>query len=199
MLFVAGLRSAIQHTAHGYCDKCDKKRPAASKLTMDLTITQREKSQLDLMSIQETKFALRPVVPRKLCTLWSDLLTDVALGMADATKESEVRKALRRYLMLKAVLVKPVRGGGGHRNRNINLTEKLMTWFWQGREDEVWQTSLEIEKRRCAKRIRRKKGQAKRNLEGDLIKRMGSREELKIYTAKLLYSHQMEIISRKGA
>ena len=49
---------------------------------------------------------------------------DIALGMADATKESEARKALKRYLMLKAVLIKPVRSGAGSRNRNINLAEK---------------------------------------------------------------------------
>ena len=49
---------------------------------------------------------------------------DIALGMADATRESKARKALNRYLMLKADLIKPVRGGGGRRNRNINLAEK---------------------------------------------------------------------------
>ena len=56
---------------------------------------------------------LRRTVPRKLYTLWSDLLTDIALGLADATKESEARRALKRYLMVKAVLIQPVRGGGG--------------------------------------------------------------------------------------
>ena len=96
----------------------------------------------EFQSIQKKKFMLRRTVPRKLCTLWSDLLTDIALGMSDATKESEAWKVLRRYLMLKAVLIQPVRGGGGHRNRNINLTQKLMAAFYNGNEDDVWETSL---------------------------------------------------------
>ena len=107
-------RITMRYTVEGFCDKCDKKRPAPSRLTRDLTINQREESELELTSIQETKFILRRVIPRKLCTLWSDILTDIALGMADATKESEAWNALRRYLMLKVVLTKPVRGGGGH-------------------------------------------------------------------------------------
>ena len=106
-----------------------------------------------MVSVQKTNFRLRRVVPRKLYTLWSDLLTDIALGMADATKESEVRKALKRYLMLKAVLIQPVRGGGARRNRNVNLTEKLMFSFWKGNEDEVWQTAIEIEQTRQRKKV----------------------------------------------
>eukprot|EP00495_Collosphaeridae_sp_1-RS-2012_P000687 TRINITY_DN10644_c0_g1_i1.p1 TRINITY_DN10644_c0_g1~~TRINITY_DN10644_c0_g1_i1.p1 ORF type:complete len:90 (+),score=24.85 TRINITY_DN10644_c0_g1_i1:109-378(+) len=47
--------------------------------------------------------------------------------MADATGESEARRALRRYLMLKAVLIKPLRGGGGRWNRNTNMTD---LWFY---------------------------------------------------------------------
>ena len=90
-----------------------------------------------LMNVQKTKFTLRRAIPRKLRTLWSDLFTDIALSMADATKESEARKVLKRYLMLKAVLIKPVRGGGSRHNRNINLAEKLMESFYKGKEDEV--------------------------------------------------------------
>ena len=82
---------------------------------MDFTTSQREESTAEFMIIQETKFTLRRAVPRKLRTLWADIFTDISLGMADATKESEARKALKRYLMLKAVLIKPVRGGGGRR------------------------------------------------------------------------------------
>ena len=55
---------------------------------------------------------LRRVVPRKLGTLGSDLLTDIALEMNDVKKESEVWRALKRYLMVKAVLIQPVRSGG---------------------------------------------------------------------------------------
>ena len=116
-------RITMCYTAERLCEKCDKKRPAPSKLTQDMTTTRRQESDVELASIQEMKFTLRRVIPKKLCTLWSDILTDIALGMADATKESEARNALKRYLMLKAVLIKPVRGGGGRRNRNTNLTE----------------------------------------------------------------------------
>ena len=77
---------------------------------MNLTATQREESTAEFISIQETTFTLRRAVPMKLRTLWSDTLTDIALEIADATVESVVRHALRRYFMLKAVLVKPVRG-----------------------------------------------------------------------------------------
>ena len=96
-----------RYTADGFCDKCDKTKPNASKVVEDLTLDQREKSTTELMKIQETKFTLRRTVPRKLCTLWSDIVTDVSLGMSDATRESEARRALKRYLMLKAVLIKP--------------------------------------------------------------------------------------------
>ena len=101
--------------------------------------------------MQKTKFTLRRAVPRKLRTLWSDLFTDIALSMADATKESEARKALR-YLMLKAFLIIPVRGGGSRRNRNINLAEKLIESFYKGKQDEVWETAVEIERNRRKKR-----------------------------------------------
>ena len=128
----------------------------------DLTRDQREKSILEITSIQKTSFLLRRTIPRKLYTLWSDLLTDIALGMADATKESEARRAMR-YLMLKAVLVQPVRGGGGRRNRNVNLTERLMFSFWKGKEEEVWQIALEIEGLRRKKKVLREKRIAKKN------------------------------------
>ena len=122
----------------GFCKKCDKSRSVATTIAEDLMEDQKEKYMKEFKSIQKTKFMLRRTVPRKLCTLWSaDLLTNIALGMADATKESEAWRVLRRYLMLKAVLIQPVRGGGGHRNRNINLTQKLMAAFYNGQEDDV--------------------------------------------------------------
>ena len=141
-----------RYTAEGFCDKCDEKKPIASKVAEDLTVDQREKSTTEFLKIQETKFVLRRTVPRKLYTLWSDIVTDIALGMSDATRESEARRALKRYLMLKAVLIKPIRGGGGRYNRNVNLTERLMTSFWKGDEDEVWKTAIEIEKSRQNKK-----------------------------------------------
>ena len=128
-------RITIRCTVDGFCDKCDKKRPMAGRIVRDLTRNQREKSTAEMISIQKTNFRLRRAVPRKLYTLWSDLLTDIALGMADATKESEARRALKRYLMVKAVLIQPVRGGGARPNRNVNLTEKLMFSF--GKEERT--------------------------------------------------------------
>ena len=98
-------RIKIRCTVDGFCDKCDKKRPMAGQIVRDLTRNQREKSTAEMLSIQKTNFRLRRIVPRKLYTLWSDLLTDIALGMADAKKESEARRALKRYLMVKAVLI----------------------------------------------------------------------------------------------
>ena len=90
--------------------------------------------------------------------------------MADASKESEALRALKRYLMVKAVLIQPVRGGGGQRNRNINLTQKLMAAFFKGKEDEVWQTSMEIEHKRkesrAAQTMRRRR---KRSLSGKVL------------------------------
>ena len=132
------------------------------------------------MSIQKTKFMLRRWVPRKLCTLWSDLLTDIALGMADASKESEALRALKRYLMVKAVLIQPVRGGGGQQNRNINLKQKLMAAFFKGKEDEVWHTSMRIENKRKESRIaqtmRRRK---KRSLNGKVLHRKKKENDVK--------------------
>ena len=40
--------------------------------------------------------------------------------------------------MVKAVLLQPVRGGGGRRNRNVNQTQKLMVAFYDGKEEEVF-------------------------------------------------------------
>ena len=106
---------------------------------------------------------LRRVVPKKLCTLWSDIITDVALGMSDATRESEARMALKRCLMLKAVLIKPIRGGGGRYNRNVNSTERRMTSLWEGKEDGVWKTAVEIESCRQKKNELQRKKKTKRN------------------------------------
>lgn len=41
--------------------------------------------------------------------------------------------------------LKKVRGGGGHRNRNINLAQRLMAAFFKAKEDEVREISIEIE------------------------------------------------------
>ena len=81
--------------------------------------------------------------------------------------------------MLKAVLVKPVRGGGGHRNRNINMTEKLMTVFWKGKEEEAWQTAVGIEQTRQKKIDPQRNQKKKRNLAGDLIGRSSRMDEVK--------------------
>ena len=155
------------------------KRPEATKIVNDLTALQRKESTADFLRIQEMKFVLRPSVPRKLCTLWSDILTDIALAMTDATTESEARKALRRYLMLKAVLIKPERGGGGRLNRNLNLTERLMTSFYKGREDEVWQTAEGIEKSRQKKREAQRKRNRKRNHKGDRVMKTTRKDDVK--------------------
>ena len=47
------------YTAEGFCSKCDKKRPAASKIKMDLSTSQRDTSTAELLSIQSTRFTLR--------------------------------------------------------------------------------------------------------------------------------------------
>ena len=78
-------------TAKGFCDKCDEKKPNATKVVEDLTEGQRKKSTTELIAIQETKFVLRRTIAKKLCTLWSDIFTDAALRMCDATRESEAR------------------------------------------------------------------------------------------------------------
>ena len=98
-------RFTIFCTAQGFCDKCDEKRPAGTKIIKDPTENKIEKSKAELIQIQNTKFTLRRTVPKKLRTLSSDLLTDIAMGMADATKESDAWRVLRRYLMVKAVLI----------------------------------------------------------------------------------------------
>ena len=118
-------------------------------------------------------------MPRKLNTLWSDIMTDIALGMADATTESEAWLALKRYLMAKAVLIKPIRGGGSHQNRNVNLTEKLMISFYKGNEKEVWQTAVDIEKNRQTKRLLQNKRKNKRNLQGDRVQRLSKKNMVK--------------------
>ena len=71
--------------------------------------------------------------------------------------------------MLKAVLIKPVRGGGGRHNRNVNLTERLMTSFWKGKEAEVWETAIEIERSRQKKNKRQRMRKSKRNRKGERI------------------------------
>ena len=81
--------------------------------------------------------------------------------MVDAAKESEARRALRRYLMVKAVLIQPTRGGGCRRNRNVNLTERLMYSFYKGNEDEVWQTAAKIEEGRQKERVAQQKRKSK--------------------------------------
>ena len=90
-------------TEMGLCGKCDENRSPSSKITRDLTVAQREMWTVELTKNQQTLFKLRRAVPRKLHTLWSDILTDIGLGMADAVKESDARCVLKRYLMLKAL------------------------------------------------------------------------------------------------
>ena len=101
-------------------------------------------STAELTTIQQTKFTLRHTVPGKLNTLLSDILTDLGVGMADATKESDARYVLKKYLMLNAVLIKPVRGGGDHQNPNINLSEKLKTFFIKARSQKCGKLLLKL-------------------------------------------------------
>ena len=81
--------------------------------------------------------------------------------------------------MLKAVLIKPVRGGGGRHNRNVNLTERLMTSFWKGKEAEVWETAIEIERSRQKKNKRQRMRKSKRNRKGERIENSRNRDEVK--------------------
>ena len=107
-------------------------------------------------------------------------MTDIALGMADATKESEARRALRRYLMVKAVLIQPVRGKGDRQNRNVNMTQKLMAAFYEGKEDEVWRTSLEIEnKRRNKREAQMDRRRKKRNFKGEIVSKKNHKVDVK--------------------
>ena len=104
---------------------------------------------------------------------------DIALVMADASKESEDRRALKRYMMVKAVLIQPVRGGGNHRNRNVNMTERLMYSFYKGKEDEVWEIAMDIEDSRQKKTVPQQEKRTKRSLHGDVIKRKSNTSEVK--------------------
>ena len=72
---------------------------------------------------------LRLTVPGKLSTLWSVLASDLALGMADATKESDAWRALKKYHMVKTILIQPVRSREERRNRGVNMRQKLMFSF----------------------------------------------------------------------
>ena len=191
-------RITLRCTAEGFCDKCDEKRPVASKIVMDLTESQRHKSTEELKAIQKTKLRLRRTITRKLCTLWSDIMTDIALGMADASKESEPRRALRRYLMVKAVLIQPMRGGGCRQNRNLNQTERLMHAFFEGKEEEVWQTAVEIEKTRQKKRATQRKRNTKRSLTGDKIERKPQKSEVKIRAIGLRCLQMMESLAKRS-
>lgn len=63
--------------------------------------------------------------------------------------------------MVKTVLIQPITGGGGWRNRNVNMTERLMVSFWKGNEDEVWQTAVELKKvRKKQRKTAKEKSQA---------------------------------------
>ena len=106
-------------------------------------------------------------------------MTDIALGMVDATKESESWSVMKRYLMDKAVLIQPIRGGGNHRNRNCNLTERLMLSFYKGEEDAVWHTASEIETSRQRKRALQQKRRTKRTLHGGKIERKSQKSDIK--------------------
>ena len=54
------------------------------------------------------QFTLVRAIPKKFCTQWVDLLTDIALEKMIDTMENEARRAFKRYQMVKATLIKPV-------------------------------------------------------------------------------------------
>ena len=174
-------------TAEGHCEKCDVKAPNPNKVTQELTQEQRSRWANDIMKIQQTKFMLRKTVPRRLCSVWSDIVTDISLSMVDAKTEKEALRAFRRYLMLKSVLITPLRGGGGNKNRNHNLTEKLMKAFYKGKEDEVWIMAEQIENSRQVKRLKQEKARAKkRKRNGSIISNGKGKTKWKYERAKTL-------------
>ena len=81
--------------------------------------------------------------------------------------------------MVKTVLIQPITGGGGWRNRNVNMTERLMVSFWKGNEDEVWQTAVELKKVRKKQREQQQKRRAKRNRNGDKLTRATKESKIK--------------------
>ena len=87
---------------------------------MDLKVSQRKESNVKLMSYEETKFLLRRVVPRKPRTLWSHIITDIALGEADAKNENHDKKALRRLSYAESCLKSQLEWGA---------TTETSTWL----------------------------------------------------------------------
>ena len=83
------------------------------------------------------QFTLVRAIPKKFCTQWVDLLTDIALEkMIDTTMENEARRVFKRYRMVKASLMTFVRGGERRRNCSANLAENLISAFLRGGEED---------------------------------------------------------------
>ena len=105
-------------------------------------------------------------------------MTDIAIRLDRAGKESEARRALKRYLMLKAVLIKPVRRWTPLESKNEYDGKTYKTSFYKGKEQEIWNTSLGIEKQRRKNRLDHKNKRGKRNRKGDAIEKRTSKDEV---------------------
>ena len=54
-----------------------------------------------------------------------------------------------------------------------------MTAFYKGKEDEVWQTALEIEKKRQKQKVTQRKKRRKRNFKGEKTERTSLKDDVK--------------------
>ena len=140
-------------TEKGFCRKCDPERESESKLEVNLDNLERADMSKGAVEALSTRLKVVRSIPRKLNTLWSKAVTKALLAIANAKAEGEGRLATERFFKLKGTLVMPLRSGKSHRRHSIRALEKRL-WMWiEGKDEEVWEVALQIEKRRSKKRF----------------------------------------------
>ena len=96
-------------------------------------------------------------IPWSLRQWWSKAVTVTLLDWLKASTAKEALQAVERWCKIKAVIVKPLRGGRKKKNKAAlyKWQQNLMRWI-NGDWENVWSEACDLEKRRAKSRKRQK-------------------------------------------
>ena len=143
------------------CRQCAKLRICKGKVKADLTGEEREEWRSKIRATY-TRFDVLTDIPAKLRRLWGECYKKTDLKLARAKSEAACFAAELEYYKLKAVLVKPDKGGKKRQKQNLGWYRKQMTRWLAGEVDECWTEATKIQSRRQAQRQRKKKADSKK-------------------------------------
>jgi hypothetical protein len=138
------------------CDSCLKARQnqGVFRIPSEADEAQIRQWRADIEAIDKTPMSIINEIPTALRSLWSQVVQKTLLEMARAGTESEAVNAFRHWVMIKCVLVQPLRAGQQAERHRLRTWKTQMLLWLQDDQEQAWRYACQLEAKRDTQRRR---------------------------------------------